>query len=71
MPLYEYACRSCDHTFEALVREPGETVECPTCRGAEPERLLSVPARPPSAADLPMACEPGLPPCRRPDCCRL
>jgi putative FmdB family regulatory protein len=41
MPLFEYACRSCDHQFEALVRA-SETPECPACHGRELERRLSV-----------------------------
>jgi putative FmdB family regulatory protein len=41
MPLFEYACRSCDHQFEALVRA-SETPECPSCHGTELERRLSV-----------------------------
>ncbi len=45
MPLYEYACKKCNHEFEALVF-PGEEAECPECRGHTLERLLSVPAPP-------------------------
>ena len=45
MPLYEYACQKCEHTFEALVFN-GEQVECPQCHGQRLERLLSVPAKP-------------------------
>ena len=30
MPLYEYACEQCEHTFEALVFD-GDAVECPEC----------------------------------------
>jgi putative FmdB family regulatory protein len=41
MPLYEYACRKCDHQFETLVRG-SETPECPSCRSTELERRLSV-----------------------------
>ncbi|HXK34033.1 MAG TPA: zinc ribbon domain-containing protein [Dehalococcoidia bacterium] len=41
MPLFEYACRSCAHAFEALVRA-GETPECPACRSTDLERRLSV-----------------------------
>jgi putative FmdB family regulatory protein len=41
MPLFEYACRSCDHQFEALVRA-SEAPECPSCHGTELERRLSV-----------------------------
>jgi putative FmdB family regulatory protein len=69
MPLYEYTCRQCDHTFEALVYS-GDTVECPECHGRRLERLLSVPARPPESSGLPMSCDSSLPPCG-PGCCRL
>jgi putative FmdB family regulatory protein len=41
MPLFEYACRQCDHQFEALVRA-GETPECPSCHGSTLERRQSV-----------------------------
>jgi putative FmdB family regulatory protein len=41
MPIFEYACRDCDHQFEALVRA-GQTPECPSCHGAALERRLSV-----------------------------
>ena len=41
MPLFEYACRACDHEFEALVRGT-ETPECPSCHGTELQRRLSV-----------------------------
>lgn len=43
MPIYEFACRACGHQFETLVR-PGFTPACPTCQGADLERLLSLPA---------------------------
>ena len=41
MPLYEYRCESCEHTFELLVRENTER-RCPSCQGTELERQLSV-----------------------------
>ena len=41
MPLFEYACRQCDHQFEALVRG-SEAPECPACHGSDLERRLSV-----------------------------
>ena len=70
MPLYEYACQECTHTFEALVFN-GEAVECPECQASRVERLLSVPAKPRSeGASLPMSCDPKLPPCG-PGCCRM
>ena len=70
MPLYEYACRECEHTFETLVFD-GEKVECPQCRSDHLERLLSVPAKPRAESQsLAMRCDPKLPPCG-PGCCRL
>ena len=41
MPLFEYACRECDHQFEALVRA-SESPECPSCHSTDLERRLSV-----------------------------
>jgi len=41
MPLFEYACRSCDREFETLVRA-SETPACPACGGTDLERRLSV-----------------------------
>ena len=35
MPLYEYACPTCEHTFEELVFN-GEAVECPQCHEPKP-----------------------------------
>jgi putative FmdB family regulatory protein len=71
MPLYEYACQECRHTFETLVFD-GEKVECPQCRGERLERLLSLPAKPQTgSASLPVACNRDLPPCGAPNCCRL
>jgi putative FmdB family regulatory protein len=69
MPLYEYACKQCENEFEALVFN-GETVACPECHGEKVERLLSVPAKPKQGSELPMNCNPNLPPCG-PGCCRL
>ncbi len=40
MPLFEYACKHCDHQFETLVRST-EMPECPSCHGTELERRLS------------------------------
>ena len=41
MPLFEYACKDCDHEFEALVRG-GTDPECPSCHSKELQRRLSV-----------------------------
>lgn len=70
MPLYEYTCQECRHSFETLVLN-GEQVECPECHGEKLERQFSVPAKPRTdGASLPMSCDPKLPPCG-PGCCRL
>ena len=63
MPLYEYACQECSHTFETLVFGT-ETVECPQCHATRLERQLSLPARPRTTpASLPTACRSAGPPC--------
>jgi putative FmdB family regulatory protein len=43
MPIYEYRCKTCDHKFELLVRGKTEPA-CPSCKGLDLERLLSLPA---------------------------
>lgn len=71
MPMYEYACQSCEHVFEALVFGD-ESVACPECESAKLERLVSLPglaqvAASPSGGgcgDL------SLPPCGAPYCQR-
>lgn len=40
MPLYDFRCRSCGATFEALVRQGHESV-CRSCGGTDLERLAS------------------------------
>jgi len=42
MPIYEYACKACQHEFEALVLG-GKVPVCAKCGGSELERLLSLP----------------------------
>lgn len=41
MPLYEYACKTCAHQFELLVRT-SEVPACPACHGTALERKFSV-----------------------------
>ena len=70
MPLYEFACQSCDHTFEELVFA-GDEVACPECHGKKIEKLPSVPNPGKSLASLPTSCgDPSLPPCGAPWCQR-
>ena len=45
MPIYEYHCRACGHTFSALVtssRTEAEEIECPECHQHQAEKLLSM-----------------------------
>jgi putative FmdB family regulatory protein len=41
MPIYEYACRSCGHEFETLVRA-SEAPSCAKCESPDLEKKLSV-----------------------------
>ncbi len=44
MPIYEYACKSCDTKFEQLVRSMSADAKCkcPSCGSEETARTLSV-----------------------------
>lgn len=51
MPLYDYSCKKCDHTFELLVR--ASTVPaCPRCGGSDLDKLMSAPAPPGKSAAI-------------------
>ncbi|MBI5495871.1 MAG: zinc ribbon domain-containing protein [Deltaproteobacteria bacterium] len=41
MPIFEYSCQKCAHSFEVITRH-GAAVECPSCHGGEVARKLSV-----------------------------
>lgn len=41
MPIFDYACRGCSHTFEHLTR-PGQEPVCPQCGGVDVEKQLSM-----------------------------
>lgn len=44
MPIYEYACQSCDHTLDALQKISDDPlVECPACGEPALRKLLSAP----------------------------
>jgi putative FmdB family regulatory protein len=72
MPLYEYTCRKCEHTFETLVRlNTPRVVKCPKCKSEELDQLIGLPApgrviegQPPSN------CRGDGPPCGAPWCGR-
>jgi putative FmdB family regulatory protein len=71
MPIYEYRCEPCEHSFETLVRGQGDVPHCPRCGGIDLAKQFSVPAAaqggpgrdsslPVCAADSgPSACGPG------------
>ncbi len=43
MPIYEYQCRACGHSFEELrrMRDADEIRECPKCGAKKVERQFS------------------------------
>lgn len=44
MPIYEYACRNCNHTLDALQKmTDAPLVDCPECGEAALRRLISAP----------------------------
>ena len=45
MPIYEYGCKKCDHTLDALQKiADAPLVDCPECGEPELRRLLSAPS---------------------------
>jgi putative FmdB family regulatory protein len=70
MPLYEYACRTCDRTFEKLVTaRTAEPVRCPGCGGDAVDRFAGVPTVG-KAAGPATNCRGDGPPCGAPHCGR-
>lgn len=44
MPIYEYVCKSCDHTLDALQKISDDPLrDCPACGKPELRRMLSAP----------------------------
>ena len=44
MPIYEYACKKCEHTLDALQKMSDDPlVDCPACGEPALKRLLSAP----------------------------
>lgn len=74
MPMFEFECSRCEHTFEELLRV-NETAICPTCGSGEVRKLLSAPAVRTRGifASLPVlgsSCPPSNVPSCGPGCCR-
>ena len=74
MPLYEYHCEPCDHSFETLIRSAGDVAHCPRCGNVEVDKQFSVPAAAHTghsrSGELPIRGETGDPSfgCGRPQC---
>jgi putative FmdB family regulatory protein len=61
MPIYEYRCAPCRHTFETLIRGHGDSAHCPKCGGIDLAKQFSVPASAQTGSgqgSLPV-CDPG------------
>lgn len=72
MPLYEYTCRKCEHTFEVLgpAKDQPE-IRCPACDGGEVDRLIGLPAAGPTPRGKPVTnCRGDGPSCGVPWCGR-
>ena len=72
MPLFEYTCRACEHSFEALVTARTTTaLKCPKCESDALDPLISLPA-PGRVTDGNPAtnCRGDGPPCGAPWCGR-
>ncbi|MDD2390573.1 MAG: zinc ribbon domain-containing protein [Desulfobacterales bacterium] len=42
MPIYEYACENCGHSFEKLIfRRTDDIVKCPKCGSDKVRKLIS------------------------------
>ena len=43
MPMYDFECKACGHTFETVAMLD-ETPACPSCQSADTSRLMGAPA---------------------------
>jgi len=72
MPIYEYRCEPCDHTFETLIRGSSDVARCPKCGNMNIAKQFSVPAAVHSgrSSSLPICGNSGAPSfgCARPEC---
>jgi len=51
MPIFEYNCCSCHHSFETIVLSAREKVSCPKCESSAVEKQLSVFSSPGSQSE--------------------
>jgi len=52
VPIFDFRCRRCEHTFEAILLSRDEEVRCPTCDSPEIVKLVSPIAPPPQSQAL-------------------
>jgi putative FmdB family regulatory protein len=41
MPIYEYECKSCGHSFERITKVGEEAPACPACGADRPQRRIA------------------------------
>jgi putative FmdB family regulatory protein len=51
MPLYDYTCKKCDHTFELLVLS-STVARCPSCGSKSLTKWVSAPTAPGKSAGI-------------------
>jgi putative FmdB family regulatory protein len=64
MPIHEYHCEPCVHSFESLIRSASDVPRCPKCGSLDVTKLLSVPAAAQTggrSSDLPICHDTGGP----------
>ena len=72
MPLFEYTCRKCEHTFELLgTTKTQADARCPACDSGDVDRVFGLPAAGRPTGDTPATnCRGDGPPCGAPWCGR-
>ena len=72
MPVYEYNCHQCGHSFEKLVFDQNSAIVCPECRSANIEKQFSMFATTvKSESKMAGQCSAGMGPCNVPGCTNL
>jgi putative FmdB family regulatory protein len=59
MPIFEYRCRECGESFEAIVKSSSARMVCKSCGSKRVEQLLSVFAVAGGSSTATAAAEPG------------
>ncbi|HXV79010.1 MAG TPA: zinc ribbon domain-containing protein [Candidatus Binatia bacterium] len=51
MPIYEYTCQECHHSFERIVLSTREKISCPKCASGAVQKQLSIFSSPGSQSE--------------------